>query len=281
MYHPSNLGFKFPRQFRELAAIGNQWRFFDDAQDSWQSIEMLVNVMGAGQPSCVPGPLPANCTSDAMLHGAANTYCASFCVERDQYLGVAGRGGWHDPDEMLIGNTNCSYNATHHAYTPHSTGMFCNAVSHAEELLQMAIWSISSAPLFMSTHVPSIPSDSKHILQNRGALAINADPLGRMPFRFAIDGSTGAQFWRKELVGGAVAVCIANMGLGNISAGALSLSLLHAGFSSETRVAVFDVFAGVRRGWHTAEWVVSEPIPSHGAMLLRLSYSSENRNDEF
>jgi hypothetical protein len=24
-YHPSNLGFKFPRQFRELAAIGNQW----------------------------------------------------------------------------------------------------------------------------------------------------------------------------------------------------------------------------------------------------------------
>ena len=32
VYHPSNLGFKFPRQFRELASIGNQWRFFDDAQ---------------------------------------------------------------------------------------------------------------------------------------------------------------------------------------------------------------------------------------------------------
>ena len=44
-----------------------------------------------------------------MLHGMTNTFCASHCVERDQYLGVAGRGGWHDPDEMLIGNTNCSY----------------------------------------------------------------------------------------------------------------------------------------------------------------------------
>eukprot|EP01046_Picozoa_sp_COSAG06_P051893 COSAG06_NODE_8581_length_2124_cov_1.919506_3_plen_86_part_00 len=43
-----------------------------------------------------------------MLQGAENTYCASFCVERDQYLGVAGRGGWHDPDELLVGNTNCS-----------------------------------------------------------------------------------------------------------------------------------------------------------------------------
>jgi hypothetical protein len=47
-------------------------------------------------------------TGDLMLQGAENTYCASFCVERDQYLGVAGRGGWHDPDELLVGNTNCS-----------------------------------------------------------------------------------------------------------------------------------------------------------------------------
>jgi hypothetical protein len=37
VYHPSNLGFKFPRQFRELAAIGNQWRFFNDAQVRKQS----------------------------------------------------------------------------------------------------------------------------------------------------------------------------------------------------------------------------------------------------
>jgi hypothetical protein len=43
--------------------------------------------------------------------------------------------------------------ANHHAYTPHSTGMACDAVSHDEEQLQMALWAISSAPLFMSTHV--------------------------------------------------------------------------------------------------------------------------------
>ena len=35
VYHPSNLGFEYPRQFRELAAIGNQWRFQTDVQDSW------------------------------------------------------------------------------------------------------------------------------------------------------------------------------------------------------------------------------------------------------
>ena len=32
VYHPSNLAFEFPRQFRELAAISNQWRFQGDVQ---------------------------------------------------------------------------------------------------------------------------------------------------------------------------------------------------------------------------------------------------------
>ena len=32
VYHPSNLGFEFPRQLRELASIANQWRFFNDVQ---------------------------------------------------------------------------------------------------------------------------------------------------------------------------------------------------------------------------------------------------------
>lgn len=32
VYHPSNLGTQFPRQFRELSAIGNQWRYFEDVQ---------------------------------------------------------------------------------------------------------------------------------------------------------------------------------------------------------------------------------------------------------
>eukprot|EP01046_Picozoa_sp_COSAG06_P051894 COSAG06_NODE_8581_length_2124_cov_1.919506_4_plen_65_part_00 len=33
-------------------------------QDSWSSIEAVVNVLGAGQPHCVPGPLPPNCTGE-------------------------------------------------------------------------------------------------------------------------------------------------------------------------------------------------------------------------
>ena len=172
LYHPSNLGFKFPRQFRELASIANQWRFFDDAQPSWVSVKSIIDELGAGQPICLPGPLPTNCTSDLKLHGATSTYCASYCVERDQFRSVAGRGGWHDPDMVLIGATNCSAAAK-------KNGMKCAVANwtHVEEELQMAIWAMNSAPIMMSTNVNAIPDASRDILLNAEVLAIDQDPL--------------------------------------------------------------------------------------------------------
>lgn len=273
MYHPSNLGFKFPRQFRELAAIGNQWRYFSDAQPDWSSMQQVIEVMGAGQPTCIPGPLPPNCTTDLMLNGAANIYCASYCVERDQYLGVAGRGGWHDPDEMYIGNTNCS--AAAKKFHPHSTGMSCGVATHAEERLQMALWAMASAPLFMSTDVRNMSASSRAILQNKRLIAINQDPLGRMPFRYFADPASGLQLWRKELVGGDVAVAAVNMADTNLTAGAATLQLLEVGFSTDTRVAVVDCYTGEALGWFTRSFTVDAVIPPHGVFVYRLSYSPQ------
>jgi hypothetical protein len=105
--------------------------------------------------------------------------------------------------------------------------------------------------------------------------AINSDPLGRMPFRYAIDDiSTNTHLWRKELVGGDVALAIANMGLTNMSAG-YAIQFIDAGFSPDTRVAVHDVFAGQPLGWHKRMFVTPAPILSHGVLLLRLSYSPQ------
>ena len=44
--------------------------------------------------------------------------------------------------------------------------------------------------------MPSIHPASKAILLNKGVLAINDDPLGRMPFRYSIDSLTGIELWR-------------------------------------------------------------------------------------
>ena len=49
-------------RFRELAAIGNQWRFFNDVQDSWLSVKGILDQLGAGQPECMPGAPRATIT---------------------------------------------------------------------------------------------------------------------------------------------------------------------------------------------------------------------------
>ena len=94
-------------------------------------------------------------------------------------------------------------------------------------------------------------------------------------FRYSVDSvATGCELWRKELVGGAVAVAIANMGDAPLPAG-LGLDLLEAGFSSDTRVAVHDVYEAGDLGWHTFVFKTLRPIPSHGVMLLLLEYSPQ------
>ena len=199
VYHPSNLGFEFPRQFRELAAIANQWRFFNDVQASWGSLSSIIEEIGAGQPECTPGPLPPNCSG--RLSHEHSTRCAGYCVERDNFLAVPAPGGWHDPDMLLIGNTPCA-----------EAGMSCNNLTHDEERTNMAIWAIASAPLQISVDVKAVPPESKKILLNKELIAVDQDPLGRMGSRFMKDPISGAQGWKKELQGGAVAVVLLNMG---------------------------------------------------------------------
>lgn len=62
VYHPSNLGFRYPRQFHELVSIANQWRWFDDVQSTWASVSGIIEEVGAGQPHCIDEPLSADCT---------------------------------------------------------------------------------------------------------------------------------------------------------------------------------------------------------------------------
>jgi len=42
----------------------------------------------------------------------------------------------------------------------------------------MAIWAIVAAPLFASVDLRNIRPAAKALLQNKGAIAINQDPLG-------------------------------------------------------------------------------------------------------
>jgi len=47
-----------------------------------------------------------------------------------------------------------------------------------QERVQMAIWAVVAAPLIASVDLRTIRPASKALLQNKGAIAINQDPLG-------------------------------------------------------------------------------------------------------
>jgi len=51
-------------------------------------------------------------------------------------------------------------------------------LSYDQERVQMAIWAIVAAPLIASVDLRKIRPEAKALLQNKGAIAVNQDPLG-------------------------------------------------------------------------------------------------------
>lgn len=76
---------------------------------------------------------------------------------QDTILQYHGPGSWFDPDQLVIGNF---------------------ALSRDQALTQMALWSVWSAPLFMSNDLDKLHDDYAKILKNKKLIQVNQDELG-------------------------------------------------------------------------------------------------------
>lgn len=88
----------------------------------------------------------------------------------------SGPGKWHDPDMLIVGNFG---------------------ITEWQAKIQMSIWAMLAAPLFMSNDLRNIDLASKAILQNRAAIRVNQDPLGIPGYR--IGSRAGFEMWAKPL----------------------------------------------------------------------------------
>ncbi|XP_018495227.1 alpha-N-acetylgalactosaminidase [Galendromus occidentalis] len=82
-----------------------------------------------------------------------------FVKNQDLYVKHQKPGAFFDPDMLILGDYG---------------------LSKDEARVQMAIWAIWGAPLFMSNDLAKIDEDSKKLLLNRGVIGINQDPEGIM-----------------------------------------------------------------------------------------------------
>ncbi|MEI7730762.1 MAG: glycoside hydrolase family 27 protein [Verrucomicrobiota bacterium] len=109
----------------------------------------------------------------------------------------AGPGGWNDPDMLVVGLGNKGY----------IKGGGCNS---AEYQTQVSMWCLLAAPLMIGCDIRNMDAETRRILTNPEAIAVDQDPLGRQGNRVTRTASTDV--WRKPLVSGGVAIALLNRG---------------------------------------------------------------------
>lgn len=110
----------------------------------------------------------------------------------------AGPGGWNDPDMLQVGLLGMSASPRPSNLTRH------------EQLTQMTLWCLLSAPLFVSCDLTRLDDFTRALLLNEEVLAIDQDRLGIPARRAARDGP--CQAWVKPLDDGGWAVGLFNLG---------------------------------------------------------------------
>lgn len=164
----------------------------------------------------------------------------------------AGPGHWNDPDMLEVGN-----------------GMTVN-----EDRTHFSIWCMMAAPLIAGNDIRKMTPQTRAILNDKEALAIDQDALGIQGFKYSDKDSL--QTWFKPLSNGAWAVCFLNR----------SATPKQAQFNWKTTVVtdavtktspntqtvtykLFDVWTKKDAGTTAKDLNVS--VPPHDVLVLRLS----------
>nr|AIL28756.1 alpha galactosidase isoform 2 [Cocos nucifera] len=137
--------------------------------------------------------------------------------ENDKWAGHAGPGGWNDPDMLEVGNGGM----TTDEYRSH-----------------FSIWALAKAPLLIGCDVRAMSDETKEILINEEAIAVNQDALGVQGKKVKGDGS--AEVWAGPLSGGRVAVVLWNRGSSQTS---ITANWSDIGLDPSTVVDARDVWA--------------------------------------
>jgi alpha-galactosidase len=185
-------------------------------------------------------------------HGNWKSLGIMQILDKQEGLRVyAGPGHWNDPDMMEVGN-----------------GMSVN-----EDRAHFSMWCMLAAPLIAGNDLRNMTDETIAILTNRGAIAINQDPLGIQGFKY--ESENGLETWVKPLAKDQWAVCFLNRSRQPHEINFVwkdhpiddSFSKRKIDFT-ETPCKITDVWAG-KEITGTQE-TLSAKIPAHDVLMLRL-----------
>jgi alpha-galactosidase len=153
----------------------------------------------------------------------------------------AGPGHWNDPDMLEIGN---------------------GGMNQEEYRTHMSLWALLSAPLIAGTDLRSMTPETKELLTNPEAIAVDQDSKGVQGHRVWQEGSL--QIWTKPLADGSQAV-----GLFNGTEDAIDITLQFKDIGVRGQAKVRDLWQHNDMGTLTDTFKAN--VASHGVVLVKVA----------
>jgi alpha-galactosidase len=169
----------------------------------------------------------------------------------------AGPGRWNDPDYILIGVVG---NAHQIQQEPRRASL-----TPDEMYAYMSLWSLMAAPLFYSGDIEKLDPLTLNVLCNAEVIDVNQDPLGKQARIVRQDDSS--LILARPLEDGALAVGLFNLGEDPRIIQASWAELLIQGPQTPR-----DLWR--QRDRSPVQDQIADPVPPHGASLLKLTPSS-------
>ena len=160
-----------------------------------------------------------------------------------------GPGAFNDPDMIIVGSTG---------------------LSDSEERVQMAMWAMFSAPLLLSADLRSVRQSSKELMQHKGVIAVNQDPLGKMAKRVYQPRPTISVWVKPTHPEGSYAMTVLNTG--HIFHGdTITFLLKDIGITlDKTPLHMVDVFTGQDYGTIHTDTHINVTVDESSVFFVRL-----------
>jgi len=171
---------------------------------------------------------------------------AGFTVLLDRVVGLesyAGPGHWNDPDMLEVGNSGLTV---------------------SESRAHFSLWCILAAPLMAGNDLRDMSAETKEILMNKEAIAVDQDVMGKVGVKVRDDGDL--EVWVKQLADGSRGVVLFNRGLTDEK---MTVKWTEMGYPPYLKALVRDLWQHKDIGKLKDEYSVT--VPSHDAVMLRVT----------
>jgi len=191
--------------------------------------------------------------------GAVQGIINFYGTDDQNFSDVSGPGNFNDPDMIIAGS---------------------RGLSPSQEQVQMAMWAMFAAPLFLSADLRDVNNQSRALMLHKGIIAINQDPLGKMGKRVFWPQGGGkpegdTQVWVKPILPtGSYAIAVFNKA-SNHDGSTVQFKLADLGINPQgKKLLMTEIFEGKAAGVYDASSTFSVYVDVSSVYFAKLVPSS-------